>query len=212
MELIDFKKTFKPLYSPKPGVPEIVCMPQLQFAMADGTGDPNTSQEFHDAIAALYSVAYGLKFSRKKQQVSPDFTMGPLEALWWTKTGKQFDTSRKGDWLWTLLLWMPNFITPQEFKSIVELTMSRKPNPALAKLRLDTLEEGMVVQIMHVGPYADEQPDIEKMFAFASEQGYQQCGKHHEIYLGDPRRADPQKLRTILRHPIKASTEANIAS
>lgn len=203
MDVVDFKKTYKHLYSPKPGVPEIITIPKMQFAMIDGSGDPNTSQEFQDATGALYSTVYGLKFSHKKHHKSPEFTVGALEGLWWTKAGKMFEIGQKKDWLWTLMIWLPDEITQDEFAEQIANIKAKKPNPELAKLRLESLEEGPVVQIMHVGPYADEQPNVDKMHAFAKEQGYEQCGKHHEIYLGDPRRTDPNKLRTIVRHPIQ---------
>lgn len=204
MTVIEFKKQYKAYYSPGARNPEIVTVPKMQFAMVDGQGDPNDSKEFQDAIGALYGVIFGLKFARKKAGKEPDYTSGPLEGLWWTPGAKQFEMGKKSDWLWTAMIWLPDFISQAEFKEQVEIMKTKKPNSALAKIRLDTFEEGLAVQIMHIGPYANEQPNIEKMHAFAAEQGYQQNGKHHEIYLGDPRRAKPEKLRTILRHPLKS--------
>lgn len=202
MEKIDFKKKFKSYYSPKPGKPEIVMVPKMQFAMVDGRGDPNDSKEFQNAISALYSVVFGLKFSRKKAGREPDFSCGALEGLWWSDRGKPFEIGSKQDWLWTLMIWLPDFITSDEFRECVEATKLKKANPGLDKIHLGIREEELAVQIMHVGPYADEQPNVDKMLAYAAEKGYVQSGKHHEIYLGDPRRIEPDKLKTILRHPI----------
>lgn len=203
METIDFKKQYKAYYSPKPGTPEIITVPKMQFAMVDGQGDPNGSKEFQDAVGALYSTVYSLKFARKKTGEQPDFTIGALEGLWWTPSAKDFDMGKKKYWLWTVMIWLPDFISSAEFKAQVEIVKVKKPNSALEKIRLEFFEEGLVAQIMHIGPYADEQPNIEKVHAYAAEQGYKQGGKHHEIYLGDPRRAKPEKLKTILRHPLQ---------
>lgn len=202
MEAIDFKKTFKSYYSPKPGQPELLTIPKLHFLMVDGQGDPNTSETFQNAISALYGVAYGLKFSRKKAGLQPDFSIAPLEGLWWTKSGKAFSVGKKQDWQWTVMLWMPNFISAKDVQNQVKVLQAKKPNPALALLRLGDFSEGISVQIMHIGPYSEERPNIELMNHYAELHGYTQSGKHHEIYLGDPRRSAPDKLRTILRHPI----------
>jgi len=202
METIEFKKTYRAYYTPKPAQPEIITLPAMKFLMVDGQGDPNTSQQFQDAIGAIYPVVFGIKFAHKKAGVGPDYTLGPLEALWWTKAGQTFASSSKQDWLWTVMMWVPDFITSKEVKQFTALAKQKKPNPALDKLRLEVFDEGTVVQLMHIGPYGDEQPNIERMHAFAEQAGYKLRGKHHEIYLGDPRRAAPEKLRTILRQPI----------
>lgn len=203
MEMIDFKKVYKAFYSPKPGKPEIVTLPEMLYVMVDGQGDPNTSIDFQNAIGALYSVVYSLKFWRKKSSLTPDYSVGPLEALWSVKSGETFATSPKKDWLWTAMLWLPDFISDKDVKNQTELARAKKPNPALNKVYLKKFNEGTAVQIMHIGPYGEEQPNIELMHDYALQQGYQLHGKHHEIYLGDPRRAAPEKLRTILRQPIR---------
>lgn len=200
---IDFKKQFKAYYSPQLGKPEIITIPKMQFVMADGRGDPNNSQRFQDVIGALYSVVYGLKFTRKKAGLVPDFTIGVLEGLWWTASGKLFDAGRKKDWLWTVMIWVPDFITAENVHEQIEALKIKKPNPALAGLRLEVFDEGTVVQIMHIGPYDKERANIDLMHRYAKQKGYVQSGKHHEIYLGDPRRTAPEKLRTILRHPVR---------
>jgi hypothetical protein len=197
---VDFKKEYKAFYSPKTGTPELKEIPAMQFLMVDGRGAPG-SDDFQDAVQALYSVAYGLRFGRKKTG-RDTFTTGPLEGLWWTEDDEDFSIGQPGDWLWTAMIWVPDFVTADEVAEEVAKTETKKPNPALAGLRLDVLHEGLVVQIMHIGPYSEEQPNIDKMHALAAEQGLIQSGKHHEIYLGDPRRAASDELRTIVRHPV----------
>ncbi|MGZ6004973.1 MAG: GyrI-like domain-containing protein [Candidatus Saccharimonadales bacterium] len=203
MEKIDFKRLFKACYSPKAGQPEIITIPKMQYLMVDGRGDPNESVEFQNAIGALYSTVYGLKFGRKKAGQTPDFSIGPLQALWWTNSDQPFSSNQKQDWHWTAMIWLPDFISSQDVKQQVDLTKAKKPNPALTNLRLENFDEATVVQLMHIGPYSQEQADIELMHKFALNQGYRLSGKHHEIYLGDPRRAAAEKLRTILRQPIR---------
>jgi hypothetical protein len=137
--------------------------------------------------------------------VGPDYKVGPLEALWLADQ-EDFDWSdetKKADWHWTLMIAQPDFITAGEFTVASDALAHKKPNPAIAKLYLKELVEGTVVQIMHIGPYDKVGPDIKAMHTYATEQGYRLSGQHHEIYLGDPRRAKPEKLRTLLRHPVR---------
>lgn len=202
MKVIDFKKTFKQYYSPKPGKPEIVTIPRRQFVMIDGHGDPNNSKEFQGAAGALYGTVYTIKFGRKKAGKQPDYTIGALEGLWWTSGGKKFGMGKPQDWLWTLMIWLPDEITQNEFKTYVKELKSRKPELPLEKLRLEYFDEGTAAQIMHIGPYATEKTSVDLIEALMKERGYAQNGKHHEIYLSDPRRVAPGKNRTIVRHPI----------
>lgn len=197
---VDFKKEYRAFYSPRVGRPELKEIPRMRYLMVDGRGAPG-SDDYQHAIRALYSVGYGLKFGRKKAG-RDTFSMGPLEGLWWTEKGEDFSIGQPGDWVWTAMIWVPDFVTADEVAEEAARAEAKEPNPALARLRLDVLAEGLVVQIMHVGPYAEEQPNIDKMHAFAAEQGLVQSGKHHEIYLSDPRRSAPEKLRTIVRHPV----------
>lgn len=204
MDKLEFKKLYKKYYSPKTGKPEIITPPAMQYVMVDGRGDPNESVSFQDAIGALYGAVYTIKFSRKKAGKGTDFSIGALEGLWWTDDEDEvFGIGEKKDWLWTIMIWVPDDVTQDEFKQAVAQLKEKKPNPALSRIRLDTFDEGRVVQIMHIGPYGAEQPSVDKMQAYASAEGYSQAGKHHEIYFGDPRRTAPDKLRTILRHPVK---------
>jgi hypothetical protein len=202
MEKIDFKQKFKQYYSPKPGKPELVTPPKMQLLMVDGEGDPN-SEQFQEAVGALYSVIYTLKFARKKAGLGPDFSIGALEGLWSVRGGKMFEVGKREDWLWTLMIWLPDEISAADVAATVTELKVKKPNPALDKVRVDELDEGQCVQIMHVGPYATEPASVKIMADFAAAQGLSQNGRHHEIYLSDPRRAAPEKLRTILRHPVQ---------
>ena len=204
---INLKKDLKHLYTPSAKAVEIVDVPELSFVMIDGEfgpGDtPDTSQEFQEAIGALYGASYTLKFMSKLREDDPiDYTVMALEGLWWVEGG-EFDLSRKEDWRWTMMIMQPEHITEGMFQEALHQLREKKDNPALYKLRLERFQEGLSMQIMHIGPYSEEPRTIEKMEAFARENGYGLRGRHHEIYLGDPRRARPDRLRTILRHPVE---------
>ena len=204
MNKIDFRKESKHLYSPSAKEPALVEVPEMQFLMIDGKGDPNNSEEFQSAAEALYGIAYTIKFSAKKSGTArPDYVVPPLEGQWWMKGGKRFDLKSRDDWRWTLMIRQPDFVTEKDFSAAVSLAMVKKPSPALRKLRFERLTEGRCVQIMHIGPYAAEVPTVERMHAYAREQGLSLHGKHHEIYLGDPRRTAPERLKTVLRHPVR---------
>lgn len=201
VDAIEFRKQYKRYYSPKKE-PEIIMMPQMKYAMVSGRGNPETSEAFHHAIQALYGILYTIKFSRRKVQQKPDFTMGPLEGLWWTSGGNHFDARHKARWQWMLMMWVPHFITQDDIDAAADQVHRKKPNPLLHRVKVGLLDEGKVVQIMHVGPYATVAEDIEKMHEYAVEHDYKIYGKHHEIYMNDPRRTKPENVATILRQPI----------
>ena len=212
MKTLDLKKQFKHLYAPSAKKVEIVQVPQLQFAMIDGaiekSYEPGNSPAFQEATQGLYGISYTLKFMLKKRKTNAiDYPVMALEGLWWVEDG-QFDIAVKDNWFYTLMIMQPDVITKDLFEEGMEqLRKKRGDSISLSKLRLANFEEGSCVQIMHIGPYATEPATIEGMKAFAQENGYRDLvgsgGKHHEIYLGDPRKADPTKLKTVLRHPIK---------
>jgi len=214
MKTLDLKKEMKYLYAPSAKRAEIVEVPRLQFAMIDGAiekgSEPGRSAEFAEATQALYEIAYTLKFMFKKRKTKAiDYPVMALEGLWWVEDG-MFDITIKDNWFFTLMILQPEVVTQEAFnEGLAEVRRKRGDSPALAKLRLATFEEGPCVQVMHIGPYATEPATIERMQAFMKENGYRDCvglgGKHHEIYFGDPRRARPEKLKTILRHPILKS-------
>ena len=212
MERLALKKELKYLYVPSAKKVEIVQVPRLQFVMIDGAiekgKEPGNSPAFAEATQALYSIAYTLKFMLKKRKTDPiDYPVMPLEGLWWVEDG-MFDITIKDNWFYTLMILQPNVITQDIFAEGVEQVRRKKgDSPNLSHLRLAHFEEGTCVQVMHIGPYATEPATIERMRAQAQENGYRDrvgpSGKHHEIYLGDPRKADPAKLKTILRHPLE---------
>ncbi|MBN2149655.1 MAG: GyrI-like domain-containing protein [Anaerolineales bacterium] len=207
MEHLDLRKMWKHLYQPSAKKVALVEVPRFQFAMIDGeieTGQsPGSSQGFGEAMQALYGIAYTLKFICKLRKENPiDYPVMALEGLWWVSQG-EFNIRVKDNWAYTVMIMQPDLITPELFQEgLQQLRKKKGDQPAFSRLRLEAFEEGLCVQIMHLGPYDAEPATIEKMDAFALENGYRMCGKHHEIYLGDPRRGDSVKLKTILRHPV----------
>jgi hypothetical protein len=206
---LDLKKQWRHLYAPSASKVEVVEVPAFQFIMIDGQiesgAEPGSSPAFQHALEALYGASFTLKFVSKLRKDNPiDYTVMALEGLWGTKAGT-FDFERKDQWQWTLMMMQPEHITTEMFGEAMRRVMQKKENPAIADLRLERFHEGLCMQIMHVGPYSDEPQTINRMKAFAQENGYRPRGKHHEIYLGDPRRARPAKLKTILRFPIETN-------
>jgi hypothetical protein len=200
---LDFKRQLKHLYQPSAKEFVVVDVPPMQFLMIDGHGDPNTAQEYQDALEALYAVAYTLKFASKKA-LGMDYVVPPLEGLWWAEDMDVFTASSdKSTWDWTMMIMQPEWVTQEMFEEAVAQVEKKKNPPALPRLRLETYDEGSAVQIMHIGPYAAEGPTIARMHAFIAENGYEPAGKHHEIYLSDPRRTAPEKMKTVLRQPIR---------
>jgi hypothetical protein len=198
----DFKKLIQ-TYTAKRGEFSMVTVPTLQFLMIDGHGDPNTAQSYKDALTTLYPVAYKLKFF-SKMDLGQDYGVMPLEALWWSDDMASFTSARdKSRWDWTLMSMVPHWIRPDHFDATRELVAKKGEAPALEALRLEPLEEGLSVQTLHVGPYDNEGPVLEEMHnSFIPSQSLAMTGRHHEIYLGDPRRTAPEKLKTILRQPV----------
>jgi hypothetical protein len=186
--------------------PRLVQVPALRFLCVDGHGDPNTSPAFGAAIQALYSVSYTAKFAIKKTG-GPSFKVAPLEGLWWAGDPSAFLTGDKSEWDWTLMIRQPDAVTDELFARLADEVAAKKSLPAVLELRLITFEEGAAAQVLHVGPYATEGPTITRLHAFIRAQGFVFDGrdhKHHEIYLGDPRRCAPERLRTIIRQPYAA--------
>lgn len=203
MEKMDYKKDLKELYMPSAKQVALVEVPEMNFVMIDGEGDPNTAPQFQDAMQALYAISYTAKFMLKKEQVGPDYAVGPAEGLWWADNMEAFKMGDKGSWKWTLMIMQPQQVTGEVFQRALVEAKAKKNIEALDKTRLETFHEGLSVQIMHIGPYAAEAPTIERLHAFMSENGYDFNGQHHEIYMGDPRRTNPEKLKTVIRQPVK---------
>jgi hypothetical protein len=202
MKKLDLKQQWKTLYGTKAGAIVAVDVPPLTYLMVDGEGDPNTSQSFSEAIEALYSLSYTLKFTLKKSPRAIDYGVMPLEGLWWADDPAVFYLADKSAWKWTAMILQPEFIAQAEVDAAFE-QVRRKKNPAgLERVRLETLAEGASAQTLYVGPFSDEGPTIQRMHDFIHAAGKELRGKHHEIYLSDPRRTAPEKLKTILRQPM----------
>jgi hypothetical protein len=202
MEKIDLKKTLKHLYEPSAKAFTIVDVPSMNFIMIDGQGNPNTSREYVESIQALYSASYTLKFKIKKE-LAVDYPVMASEGLWWMDDMREFSAVRKDDWKWTMMIMQPEIVTPGLFSQAIDQAAKKKEQPALSRLRLDAYHEGLASQIMYFGTYADEGPAIARLHQFIEESGHIRFGKHHEIYLGDPRRVAPEKLRTVIRQPMR---------
>lgn len=198
---IDHRKELKHLFNPSAKQVVTVNVPAMQFLMFAGHGDPNTSPLFQEATEALYAVSYTLKFMVKKGLETFDYAVMPLEGLWWVGDMATFSLEAKDRWLWTLMIMQPEFITASQAEEARAETARRKG--MVDRVRFETYHEGQAAQIMHLGPYATERATIEKLHAYIAETGGEPHGKHHEIYLGDPRRTAPEKLKTILRQPFR---------
>ncbi|WP_370949522.1 GyrI-like domain-containing protein [Amycolatopsis sp. cg5] len=205
MDKYDIKKAHKRLYAPSAKDFTVVDVPELHYLAVDGTGDPNTSQVYVNAVEALYGVSYTLKFASKKT-LGRDFVVGPLEGLWRADDPAVFVARRKEQWEWTMLISQPDWITDEMVQSAIAEASRKKDNPALESVRLRTLVEGACVQILHIGSYDDEAPTLDRLHhQYLPENGLTFNGDHHEIYLSDPRRTASAKLKTILRQPVRPS-------
>lgn len=202
MEKMDFKKTLRHLYQSSAKEIIRVDVPEMNFLMVDGKGDPNNSQAFADAVEVLFLLSYTLKFMIKKGQLAIDYGVLPLEGLWWADDMSAFTDGDKARWEWTAMIMQPEFVT----KEMVELAIAdvkRKKNlPALAGVRFESFSEGACAQVMHIGPFSEEGPTIEKVHQFIENSGCKRTGKHHEIYMSDIRKADPAKWKTVIRQPM----------
>lgn len=178
-------------------------MPSMHYLMVDGSGNPNTAPEYRDAVEALYSVSYPLKFA-SKNELGRDYVVPPLEGLWWATDMAAFTLGRKDDWLWTMMIMVPDWIPLEMIERLMDVARSKKSLPGLARIRAETVTEGHSVQIMHIGSYADEAPVLAELHnEYMPQHRLGFNGKHHEIYISDPRKTAPEKLKTILRQPVK---------
>ena len=204
MSKTDYKAELKQFYAAKAGKPVVVQVPKMNFIMIDGKGDPNTSQEYAAAIETLYPVAYAIKFACKLG-LGNDFGVMPLEGLWWAEDMTNFSTDNKENWLWTAMIMQPDVVTDDIYDRAVQQVKEKKSPEALGRLRFSSYDEGRAAQVLYVGPYSDEGPTIKALHEFINEQGGTLAATnkhHHEIYLGDPRRTAPAKLKTIIRQPF----------
>lgn len=199
----DLSKELQELYFPSEKEPVTVRVPRMNFLKVDGTGDPNTSKDYVEAIGCLYTVAYTLKFMLKKGSKERSHVVMPLEGLWWADDADDFLKARKGNWKWTAMIMEPAFVTTEIFQKARDEAKRKKNPPGLEKLRFEEFDEGLSAQIMYVGPYADEGPTIQRLHKHIRSEGLDLRGKHHEIYISDPRRTVPQKRKTVIRQPMK---------
>lgn len=198
---IDLKKDMKALYQASAKEPAVVEVPPLRYLMVDGEGDPNTAPAYAEAVEALFSVAYTAKFMVKKGPQAIDYGVMPLEGLWWSDDLTAFRTGAKDRWKWTAMVLQPDFVSDALIGTAIDEVRNKKKLPGVERLRLDSLTEGRCAQILHVGPFSEEGPTIERLHAFITARSALR-GKHHEIYLSDIRRAEPAKWKTIVRQPM----------
>lgn len=207
MHTIDLKKDYKHLYLPTTKAPQLVDVPRLNFLRINGAIEPghgpSDSPLFAENLQAIYSASYTLKFMLKQRPTDPvDYPVMSLEGLWWVEDGR-FDINIKDNWFYTVQIMQPDCITSDLFaEALAKLRKKKGDMEAFSRLRLEPFHEGLAAQMLHIGPYAAEPATVEKMNAYLQAENLQKTGHHHEIYLGDPMRADPAKLKTILRHPV----------
>lgn len=203
MTKTDLKAERKDLYAPRAGVFVEVDVPPMSYLMVDGHGDPNTEPAYVDAVEALYAVSYAVKFASKRE-LDRDYVVMPLEGLWWADDPAVFASRRKSDWDWTMMLRQPDWVTDSMVAAATDAATAKKELPAAPRLRFAVLHEGRSVQTLHLGPYDDEGHVLLELHSgYLPGHGLVEDGKHHEIYLGDPRRTEPSRLRTILRQPVR---------
>jgi hypothetical protein len=203
MNKIDLKKEYSQLYKCGNNKTMIVTVPELQYLMCDGHGDPNNSEIFQQAIEALYGLSYTLKFMIKKGPLQVDYGVMPLEGIWWADDMNDFLLNDRNKWKWTLMILQPDLVTPSLVEEARKQLSLKKEVPMLQNVRLEKMAEGTCAQILHIGPYSAEGPTIEKLHNFIADEGYKLHGTHREIYLSDMRRTAQEKLKTIIRQPIK---------
>jgi hypothetical protein len=204
MDKVDFTREYKQLYRPSAKDFELVEVPPLTYLMVDGHGDPNTAPAYAQAVEALYALAYRLKFI-SKVELERDYVVPPLEGLWWAEDHRSFTTGLdKGKWDWTMISLVPAWISPELYQRALDELRRKQALPGLATIRMERYEEGLAAQILHIGSYADEAPVLARLHQeWIPQHGYVESGKHHEIYLSDPRRVAAAKLRTVLRQPVR---------
>jgi hypothetical protein len=202
MKKIDLKKELRHLYQPSAKEVVRVDVPTMNYVMVDGEGDPNTSQAFSDAVETLFAVSYAVKFMVKKGHLAIDYGVMPLEGLWWAEDMSQFSIDDKSNWKWALMIMQPEFVTKEMIGDAISEVRRKKTPAAISKVRFESLSEGRCAQILHIGPFSEEGPTIEKVHRFIASRGTR-IGKHHEIYLSDIRKADPAKWKTVIRQPMQ---------
>ena len=198
---LNLRRALRGLYSAGPE-PELVDVPELPFLMIDGRGNPNTAPAYAAAVQALYATAYTVRFALKRGPGGIDAPVMPLEGLWWVPDMSLFDVADKGAWHWTLMILLPEQVSGELVDDARRTAAARRPQLPVDRVRLERYAEGLAAQVLHRGPYRDEGPTVARLHRFIADRGYALTGRHHEIYLGDPRRSAPEKLRTVVRQPV----------
>jgi len=201
---VDLRRELPQLYRATT-TPALLDVPPLDYLMIDGSGDPNTAPEYAEAVQALYSVAYTVRFALKRSPEPVDAPVMPLEGLWWVPDMATFSVEDKSAWNWTMMIVQSAHVTPDLVSSARQTAARKRGLPGIGRVRLERFEEGRAAQVLHVGPYSAEGPTVAALHRFIADKGLALTGRHHEIYLGDPRRAAPERLRTIVRQPVTAS-------
>jgi len=202
MSKVDHKKELSQFYKPSAKHVCEVTVPQMAYLMIDGHGDPNTKPAYAEAVEALFSVSYTAKFTLKRGMPSTDYAVMPLEGLWWADDHSVFETNDRKNWKWTMMIMQPPVVTAQVVETAIAAVGRKKNLPALGRLRFEDFTEGRCAQTLHVGPFTEEGPTIQRVHDFILARG-SLSGKHHEIYLSDIRRAAPAKWKTIIRQPMQ---------
>ncbi|MEO0452563.1 MAG: GyrI-like domain-containing protein [Verrucomicrobiota bacterium] len=202
MAKVDHKKELRELYKPSSKEVCEVTVPQMTYLMVDGHGDPNNAPAYAEAVEALFSVSYTAKFSLKRSTASHDYTVMPLEGLWWADDLSVFESNDRSNWQWTMMIMQPPEVSEQLIEESITTVERKKNLPALSSLRFEDFAEGRCAQILHVGPFTEEGPTIQRVHDFTLARG-ELAGKHHEIYLSDIRRANPKNRKTIIRQPMR---------
>jgi len=203
MKKLDLKKQLAACYKASAKQIHDVDVPSFHYLLIDGKGDPNSAPEYAEAVAALFQLSYAIKFHVKKGKSAVDYGVMPLEGLWWVDDMRLFSTAEKSAWKWTMMILQPEFVT-REIVEAVRAEVARKKNPpALPGVRFEAYPEGPSAQLLHIGPYSAEGPNIRRLHEHIQQSGHSLRGKHHEIYLRDVRKAAPEKLRTIIRQPYR---------
>lgn len=198
---LDLRKELKDLYQPTHKNVVEVRVPTFRFLMIDGAGDPGTSVPYAQAVEALFSVSYTAKFMVKRGVDAIDYAVMPLEGLWWAEDMSAFVANDRAQWQWTMMIMQPSFVPQNVIADAMAEVRRKKKLPGVDRMRLEELTEGRCAQVMHIGPFLEEGPVIERVHAFIDSRAHR-AGKHHEIYLSDIRKAAPEKWKTIIRHPM----------
>ena len=204
MNKVEHRKALGNLYKPTKGLITLE-VPAMNFLIINGEGSP-ASKTYKDAVEALFALSYHIRFALKKSEII-DYKVMPLEGLWWVDDMSTFSTERKDEWKWRMMIMQPPEVSPQQVQVSRDLVFQKKGLDTLSQVQMEAFEEGLSVQTLHVGPFSEEGPTIERLHKYMRDQGYDFHGHHHEIYLSDIRRADPAKWKTIIRQPVQKKTD-----